>query len=160
MTKLARVNNDRIKHGQLKQLMAVNDCIKIKRIERQVVFMMRYAFGQVLDKGTEVAGFCRGGWMTGHMSGIGMLIGGLVFLGLIVLLTLLIVTIVRNGRHHPMNGYHAANPNAAGTANSTVNDSAALNTAAANALAILNERYAKGEINQDEYLSKKSDLLK
>ncbi|MHB1483335.1 MAG: SHOCT domain-containing protein [Saccharofermentanales bacterium] len=29
-----------------------------------------------------------------------------------------------------------------------------------NAMQILNERYAKGEISQDEYLTKKSDLMR
>jgi putative membrane protein len=90
--------------------------------------------------------------MSGSFGWGGMLIGGLIFLGVIVLAVLLIAALVRHGRSNHKHGHQVppVNPNEPG----------AQSVSAAAALAILNERYAKGEIEQEEYLSRKTDLLK
>ncbi|MHB8962049.1 MAG: SHOCT domain-containing protein [Saccharofermentanales bacterium] len=87
-----------------------------------------------------IDGFCRNmagpGW-------IGMLVGGLLFLGLVVLGMVLLVRYAKNNSHsadHPAGGSISANTD--------------------NALKILNERYARGEINDDEYAAKKNELRK
>lgn len=113
--------------------------------------MMRYGLVQFGERSNEFSGLCRG-FMSGSFGWGGMLVGGLIFLGVIVLAVLLIAALIRHGKSNHQHGYPVppVNPNAPG----------AQNTTAAAALAILNDRYAKGEIGQEEYLSKKADLLK
>ena len=112
--------------------------------------MMRFGISELYNR-VGMGGFCRGGVLAGHGL-IGMIIGGVIFLALVTLFVLLIVKMARRGRmHHPMGpgSYTAAKPETPETSASV-----------AGALALLNERYAKGEINQEEYLAKKADLLK
>jgi len=111
---------------------------------------MRFGFNDVIDRTRDIGGLCRNGF--GHPGIIGMVLGGLFFLGLLVVLVLLIVAATRKGGwHHPVHGNEKIENESKGPD---------LNSSAINAMAILNERYAKGEINQEEYLSKKSDLQK
>lgn len=123
--------------------------------------MMRFGYDQVLDRSRDFDGLCRSGiGGMSHFGAFGMLLGGLLFLGFIVLVTLLIVAIARKGRmhsdyQHGMKVTGTKSPEE-GTDNRTFDST----SVAASALNILNDRYAKGEINQEEYLSKKSDLLK
>lgn len=122
---------------------------------------MRFGYDQVLDRSRDIGGLCRGGLGgMSHFGVLGMLLGGLLFLGFIVLVTLIIISIARKGKmhssyHHGMKVPGTNNPN-------DVTESKPVDStlATVNALTILNERYAKGEINQEEYLGKKSDLLK
>jgi uncharacterized membrane protein len=106
----------------------------------------------------------------GVHGGIGMIVGGLFFLALGVLLILLIVALVRKshgGPHHGPHGFYGPhgprNPeefNPGKPGEETADGSARPDSSVQAALGILNERYAKGEIGQEEYLAKKSDLLK
>jgi putative membrane protein len=89
-----------------------------------------------------------GGMMGGGFSWIGMIIGGLFSLAFLVLFVLLIVWLVRMAKrsHNPAN-FSGYNPHAATPGQD-----------AASALRILNERYAHGEISEEEYLKMKKNL--
>jgi len=115
--------------------------------------MMRFRVFDALERGRDIG---RNGF--GHPGMIGMILCGLFFLGLLVFLVLLLVAVARKGRWH-----HPVGPNGTAPGHEKVENAeqtADVNSSAINALTILNERYAKGEINQEEYLSKKSDLQK
>jgi len=90
--------------------------------------MMGYMFDR-FDRFDGLGGFCRN--IAGR-GGIGMMVGGLLFLGLIVLGIIL--------ASHPAGGGISANTDSA--------------------MKILNERYARGEIGDDEYAAKKAELRK
>ncbi|MHB1484616.1 MAG: SHOCT domain-containing protein [Saccharofermentanales bacterium] len=89
---------------------------------------------------------------------IGMMVGGFVFL---LLLLLLVILIVGMFRRHGGPGMHQG-PSGPGmhTGPGGPGHDEMHKGNVDSALAILNERYAKGEINQEEYLAKKNDLLK
>lgn len=76
------------------------------------------------------------GGLFGGMGWIGMLLGLVFFIALIVGIILLIVWIVKRTTHS------SAEPKSANKA-----------------LEVLKERYAKGEINKEQYEAIKSDLL-
>jgi len=93
----------------------------------------------------------------GRFCGLFMVLRGLAVLGVIVLAVLLIVYLVRAAKKdHPQAGKGTESP-AAPTPNAT---SPAAPTPNARALEILSERYAKGEINDEEYKQKKENLTK
>lgn len=77
------------------------------------------------------------------------LVGGLAVLAILALIVLLIVVLVRNSR---LSGRHTQ-------MSSPVNAATPLNVEN-NALKILDERFAKGEIDEEEYNRKKEILLK
>lgn len=78
----------------------------------------------------------------------GMMIGGLVMflitLAVIAAIVVAIVLLVRHGKRHNSSNYTYNNPKAS----------------VYHALAILDERYAKGELTDEEYEQKKAALKK
>lgn len=101
--------------------------------------MMRFGFDR-FDRFDGLGGFCR---HMGGLGGIGMFVGGLLVLGLVVLGIVLLVRYARNNSHaavHPSAGIPSANVDSA--------------------LQILNERYARGEVSDEEYATKKAELRK
>jgi len=87
-------------------------------------------------------GFFAFGALCRHMGfggGFFMMIGGLLLLGLVIYL--LVVLTGNKSTKHPVTG-----------GNSTQDISSAMN--------ILNERFARGEMNEEEYARKKSELRK
>ena len=89
------------------------------------------------------------------MGFVGPVVMGIFFLLLIALIVVVIVSIVRASHRRGMmypNGYHPGAYNG-GFAGGTRAD-------AANALTIASERYAKGEISEEEYLKIKENLSK
>ncbi len=114
--------------------------------------MMRSGISDFFNR-RDIGSICGGRFLNGGAIGfIGMIFGWLVFLGLVALLVILIVKTVQKGKH-----YHPVDP---GTSASVNSETSQVNGSTTNALAILNERYAKGEVNQEEYLIKKADILK
>lgn len=121
--------------------------------------MLRYAFDGLCNRGLfdgyngMMRNWGSGGW-------IGMMFGGLFFTILLILVVILIVAMIR--RHGPgMHGgpmEHGQHGGPGGPGGPGHEDAFRKNVDSA--LAILNERYAKGEINQEEYLAKKNDLMK
>lgn len=89
--------------------------------------------GSLISSNVLAGEFGRGGW-SGHMSGAGMIFGPLMMLGFIVIIIFLIVLIVRlmGGASQVPAGHQAQS-----------------------ALEILNERFAKGEIEKEEYEERK-----
>jgi len=83
-----------------------------------------------------LGGLCR---HMGFGGGFFMMIGGLLLLGLVVYL--IVVLTGNKSTNKPVNG-----------GNSTQDIGSAMN--------ILNERFARGEINEEEYARKKSELRK
>lgn len=80
------------------------------------------------------------GWM------IPMMIGGLILVALIILVVYLLMRSYKNQNQEGYSGYtRSSGPDP---------------DPASRALAILAERYAKGEISDEEFRQKKSELLK
>lgn len=120
--------------------------------------MMRYAINELCFRNR----FFDGSWGMmrnwGDGNWIGMMVGGFIFL---LLLLLLVVLIVGMFRKHGGPGMHQGpgGPDMYKSSGGPEHEETHKRNADS-ALAILNERYAKGEINQEEYLAKKTDLLK
>jgi len=101
-------------------------------------------------------GFDRFGHM-GLFGGWGMMIGGfLLFLLGVVLVVALIRGLVGHGRH----GHHGHMHGAGCCGHAGHDGSADADSPADSALKILSERYAKGEIGDEEYAKKKAELKK
>ena len=81
---------------------------------------------------------------------IPMLVGGLILVGLIILVIFLIMRYLKNTNDAGGSGYSGYSR----TSGSEQPDPAA------RALSILAERYAKGEISDEEYRQKKAEILK
>lgn len=92
--------------------------------------MMRYGWGGV---------GLFGGWLASAIMGLLM----------VALFVALIVAVVRLARHGGGHGYYARHDGPAGTAGEQNG-----------ALKILDERFAKGDINEEEYTRKKELILK
>ena len=103
----------------------------------RIVYFAFYSVTFLL--GTEVLadGYRQGEW-SGHMWGSGMIFGPLMMLGFFAILIFGIVLLVKwvMGSNQPSQ-----------------------NTQSSSALDILNERFAKGEIEKEEYEERKSILL-
>lgn len=93
----------------------------------------------------------RGQWdnmMGNGWAWVGMLIGGLLFLGLLILIIFLIVRLVLSGnRQGPGNVHQYGGRESAPRSGSR-------------AMEILDERYAHGEISDQEYIKMKNELKK
>ncbi len=87
--------------------------------------------------------YYRNDWM------VGMMIGGVILLALIILVIYLLVRTYRKPGSGKDAGYSGYSRN-----------SGAETDPAARALGILAERYAKGEITDEEYRQKKSEIMK
>ena len=88
------------------------------------------------------------GGFEGHMGGFGggaMLFGGLIFLALLVVGIIVAVRLLRSKHVGTNSSFH-------NTDHSFQNVDSAMR--------ILNERYAKGEIPDEEYVTKKAELRK
>jgi putative membrane protein len=87
----------------------------------------------------------------GMMDGRFTHFGGLLFCLIgIALAVLLIVLVIKTMRHYSHSGSHNS---CCGGSDNSLNNSG-------KALEILNERYAKGEIDDEEYIKKKTELQK
>jgi len=89
------------------------------------------------------------GWMVGR--GLLMLLGILL---VVAIVTILIVLLVRAGRQ-PANMHRTSIDQSVSHPSTQIGQQAEIKQA----LAILNERYARGEIDDDEYKRRKSQLL-
>ena len=85
-----------------------------------------------------------------------MALGGVVFLAALIVLIILVVKLAKKNRRMANS---AAQQAGADPAKTGFPGAAQANQASINALLMLNERYVKGEISQEEYLAKKNDLL-
>jgi putative membrane protein len=105
--------------------------------------------------GTGFNRICGPGGFTGGFGGIGMMIGGFL---LLVLFVVLIVALLRRGRHHGMHGMHGMHGGSHGAC--CGHEGHEGDESVDSALKILNERYAKGEINDEEFTRRKTELKK
>ncbi len=110
--------------------------------------MMRDYFERFFYR-PELFAFGRGGMLL-------MALGGAVFLAALIVLVILVVKLAKKNKRMANSAAQqaAADPAKAGFPNAVQ-----MNQASINALLMLNERYVKGEISQEEYLTKKNDLL-
>lgn len=96
---------------------------------------------------------CRDLWNRMPGNGIFMIIGGLLVLAVIVTIIVLLVRLAKRPAHYglPMAGsnQYPVQPSAPAGESPEVKQ----------ALIILNERYARGEIDDDEYQRRKQNLL-
>lgn len=109
--------------------------------------MMRFS-----DRFGDVGGFCRDLWY--RMPGRGLLLW-LIGLALLAAVITVVALLIRSANRHKYGGpaMHGMHPN-------DVRPFAGDNQVqeAKQALAILNERYARGEIDDDEYQRRKANL--
>jgi putative membrane protein len=109
--------------------------------------LVRTGYAKIGKAVNRMRGYNFGGF-EGHMGGFGggaMLFGGLIFLALLVVGIIVVIRLLK--------------PRQAGTNNSFHNtDNLFQNVDSA--MRILNERYAKGEMPDEEYATKKAELRK
>ena len=120
--------------------------------------MMKFGFDRIGEACTKDRMFDRFDGPSMFHGALMPLIALLGFLAVVAVIIAVIVLIVRNNRRNNMHngGIHNHMNHTHGQRVFENRD----NGASESALIILNERYAKGEINQEEYLAKKNDLLK
>ncbi len=95
------------------------------------------------------------GGFDGHMGGFGggaMLFGGLIVLALLVVGVVLLVRLLKPKHFGPGHTYQNMGNSPQNMGNSPQNLDSAMR--------ILNERYAQGEISDEEYATKKTELRK
>lgn len=80
---------------------------------------------------------------------IGLMVGGVILLALIILVIYILVRTYKKTDHESSSGYSGYS-----RANESEKDSTS------RALGILAERYAKGEISDEEYKQMKSEIMK
>lgn len=90
------------------------------------------------------------GMMGGGFRILVCLIGFLIFMAVATAVVVLVVKLIKHKSHL---GFHSGY-------NMPNNGSSNYNIFSGKALEILNERYAKGEIEDDEYARKKAELMK
>ncbi|NCA98994.1 MAG: hypothetical protein EOM08_01415 [Clostridia bacterium] len=83
---------------------------------------------------------------------VGLILHGLFNLAIIAALVVLIVHLVRSGKRNKLQAAHAPGTNTDSPVQATTIDPAA------SALTILNERYAKGEVSEEDYSKIKKNL--
>jgi len=111
--------------------------------------MMGSGFGGMMGSGF-------GGWGgSGLFGGLGMVFMSLVPLVLIGLVIWAVVESTRRRDDHPSPAHYSQLP---GSPYGPVTTQVPTPTAMSSARALLDERYAKGDIGRDEYLQRRGDL--